>query len=150
MIDYYKVFNLSLAKQNGTLTDEMVRKSYEAKKEQYLKMKSKENQKELNGDSINSVELSAYQDDDYLTFLEDGYCAIHSENARKHYDELMEKIQEHIDKQRKNKFTNINFEEMIKQTKTLDTKQLLEEIKLKASEKHPIPEPKEISSEREI
>lgn len=138
MIDYYKALNLSLAKQKGIITDEMVEKNYLAKRQQYLAMKEA---KKLQTKDINlkSEELAAFLEDDYLTLLEDAYYALSSDNARKHYDELMEKIKEHIEQQRKNKYTNINFEKMVKQTTTLDTKQLLDKIKQEAKEKYPIP-----------
>ena len=61
--DFYKLFNLSLAEQKGTLTDEMVKEKY----------------------SI--IELKEVFDDDYLKFLDEAYKAIKTENDRQKYDE---------------------------------------------------------------
>lgn len=137
MIDYYKIFNLTLAKQKGTITDEMVRKAYETKKEQYIKMQKNKNLKSQNI-GITSDELTAYLDGDYLQILQDAYYALSSENARKHYDELMENINRHIEEQRVIKSKKSGLEEMVQST-NLSTKELLDKIIREAKKKYPIP-----------
>lgn len=137
MIDYYKIFNLTLAKKKGTITDDMVRSAYETKKEQYIKMQKNKNLRSQNI-GIASDELTAYLDGEYLQILQDAYYALSSENARKHYDELMENINRHIEEQRIIKSKNSGLEEMIQST-NLDTKELLDKIKKEAKQKYPIP-----------
>lgn len=138
-MDYYKVLNLSLAKKKGKITDEMVKNNYESKRAQYLSMKKNKQPDSLNF-NIMSDELNAYLQDDYLELLEDAFYALSTENARKHYDELLEMINEHIQNQRKLNVKQLDFKKMIQFTKTVDTKELLDKIKNEASKKYPIQE----------
>lgn len=114
MIDYYKILNLSLQKQNGKITDEMVKRNYLAKIKIYQKMKEKEKyikskgkgqrlrleKAEENLSRFNSEEMNEYLLGDYLTLLQNAYNAIKTESDRKRYDEYckeMEKRKQNTD-----------------------------------------------------
>lgn len=85
--DFYKLFNLSLAKQKGTLTDEMVKENYLNKRKQYFQMVKKCGDKK---EECSIIELKEVFDDDYLKFLDEAYETIKTESARKKYDEFIE------------------------------------------------------------
>ena len=84
--DFYKLFNLSLAKQKGTLTDEMVKENYLNKRKQYFQMIKKCGDKK---EKYSIIELKEVLDDDYLKFLDEAYETIETESARKKYDEYI-------------------------------------------------------------
>lgn len=163
MEDYYKLLNLSMAKEKGMLTDEMVERNYNAKREQYLKMKKAG----TNIKGVNSGELDALNDGDYLQLLEDAYCALKTENSRKHYDELWSSIQANREKNKQNEEkTTVEHKEMAKEKTTNgyqetskqprddfakvlglmkemkndkpDTAQIIKKIRQEADEKYPL------------
>lgn len=139
MVNYYKILNLSLAKEKGTITDELVRKNYVSIKEQFFKLQEN-----------NQINLkSNYLD---IDIIEDAYRALATENSRRHYDELVQNISEYLE-QKRSKQTNeikekatkqeerLQFNEMIKMmSKPINTEELIEEIKKDAQRKHPIQE----------
>lgn len=84
--NFYKLFNLSLAKQKGTLTDEMVKENYLNKRRQYFQMLKKCADKK---EKHSIPELKEILDDDYLKLLDEAYESIKTENDRKKYDEFI-------------------------------------------------------------
>ena len=116
MVDYYKILNLSLQKQNGKLTDEMVKRNYLAKRENYLRMKEKEEHLRAHDErqslklkkakeglnKFDSDEINEYFGGDYLTLLQDAYNAIKTEDSRKHYDELLKEMQKRKEQEKNN------------------------------------------------
>ena len=84
--DFYKLFNLSLAKQKGILTDEMVKENYLSKRKQYFQMIKKTGEKK---EDHSLLEIKEVLDDDYLKLLDEAYEAIKTEENRKEYDELL-------------------------------------------------------------
>lgn len=143
MVNYYSILNLGLNKKRGNITDELVKNHYEKAmkfcEEQGIKF-------------FGSMEV-----------LEDAYRAIGTENARKHYDELLYTIEEYmrtkkVEKliEQKSKKVELdkgkisNFKDAIRNiTKNEDTKEILEQIKKQAQEKYPIPKPPKKLEERE-
>ena len=160
MTDYYKILNVSLQKKKGTITDEMVEKNYEAKRQQFLKMQKAEGKMKIFG----SDEIGAILENEYLDLLENAYYAIRTENARMHYDELYASIQEYLrekeqakqnarseDKEDKkdqtmkeDSFQNI-LDTINKKNPTTD--QLISKIKEEAEKKYPIKKPENIDNE---
>lgn len=134
MVDYYRILNLSMQKKQGKITDELVKKSY------YEAIKR-------------SKEYHNFFDDEILN---DAYMALANENARKHYDELMDMLEKHAQTKKAEKQKNIepktrkvdtnkgkisNLETaMQNMSKSPDTKAILKQIKEQAEKEHPIPE----------
>lgn len=141
MVDYYRILNLSMQKKQGKITDEMVKKHYDEA------MKRKK-------------DFYNFFDDEILN---DAYLALANENARKHYDELMDMLEK--DAQRKKSEKQINIESktrkvdankgkisnlknaMQNMSKSPDTKEILKQIKEQAQKEHPIPKPEEFEIE---
>lgn len=131
MIDYYRILNLSMQKKQGKITDELVKKNYD---EAMKRAKEYEN----------------FFDDE---ILKDAYRALANENARKHYDELMNMLEKEeqakkLRKQQKSGEKTIGLgkgkisslkETMQNMSKSPDTKEILKQIKEKAQKEHPIP-----------
>lgn len=150
MVNYYSILNLGLNKKRGNITDELVKNHYEKAmklcEEQGIKF-------------FGSMEVL----EDYKEMLKDAYRAIGTENARKHYDELLYTIEEYmrtkkVEKliEQKSKKVELdkgkisNFKDAIRNiTKNEDTKEILEQIKKQAQEKYPIPKPPKKLEERE-
>ena len=153
------MFNLTLAKEKGIITDEMVKEAYLDRKQKYLEFRDKDN------DSINSVktnneQLMAFMENDYIELLEDGYYAIRTENAREHYDELLQMLEEHIQnsktEEKNGLFQNqkpiTDFKDVIQSITTRkpeSTSELIKRIREDAELKHPMPKDKE-NAENEI
>lgn len=78
-MNFYKLLNLSLAKQKGTLTDQLVEKNYSNIRQQYTQMMQK-----CANDKENVKKL-----EEHLKMLEEAYNAIKTENDRKQYDEYL-------------------------------------------------------------
>lgn len=134
MVDYYSILNLTIHKKRGEITNKLVKEHYEEAikrcEEQRIKFfRTKENL------------------DNYKEILNDAYMALANENARKHYDELMDMLEKHAQTKKadtnKGKITNLK-NAMQNMTKTPDTKKMLEQIKEKAEKEHPIPKPEEL------
>ena len=138
MIDYYRILNLSMQKKQGKITDELVKKNYD---EAMKRAKEYEN----------------FFDNEILN---DAYRALANENARKHYDELIDMLESHIqikktEKQKnieprtkkvdtnKGKISNLKVA-MQNMSKSSDTKEILKQIKEKAQKEHSIPKPEEL------
>lgn len=135
MIDYYKILNLSMQKKQGKITDKLVKEKYD--------------------EAMNRVkEYENFFDDEILN---DAYRALANENARKHYDELMNMLEKEeqakkLRKQQKSGEKTIGLgkgkisslkEAMQNMSKSPDTKEILKQIKEKAQKEHPIPKPEE-------
>ncbi len=103
--DFYKLFNLSLAKQKGTLTDEMVKENYLNKRKQYFQMIKKCAD---NKEQHSIPELKELLDDDYLKLLDEAYEAIKTESDRKKYDELIANSEKESKNQSSNEQQNSN------------------------------------------
>ena len=126
MVNYYSILNLGLNKKRGNITDELVKNHYEKA------MKLCEEQGIKFFGSMEALE-------DYKEMLKDAYRAIGTENARKHYDELLYTIEEYMRTKK--------VEKLIEQkSKKVE---LLEQIKKQAQEKYPIPKPPKKLEERE-
>jgi hypothetical protein len=144
MIDYYRILGLTLAKSKNTITDDMVRRNFLAKKQQYEKMMQNNKGKELKSNYTASIEVQAMIDGDYLDLIEDAYYALATENSRKHYDELSNELNKHIEEQKsKNKLYADSAKNNLKgqinnMVHTANNGELLEEIKKRAREKYPI------------
>lgn len=134
MVDYYRILNLSMQKKQGKITDELVKKSYDEAMKR-------------------AKEYHNFFDDEILN---DAYMALANENARKHYDELMDMLETHkqikkSEKQKstepkttkadtnKGKISNLKTA-MQNMSKSPDTKAILMQIKEQAEKEHPIPE----------
>lgn len=145
MVDYYSILNLTIHKKRREITNELVKEHYEEAikrcEEQGIKFfKTKENL------------------DDYKEILNDAYMALANENARKHYDELMNMLEKEeqakkLRKQQKSGEKTIGLgkgkisslkEAMQNMSKSPDTKEILKQIKEKAQKEHPIPKPEEL------
>lgn len=147
MVDYYRILNLKWNKEKGNITNELVEKHY------------KERVKICDEYGIKFFKTEAMLNE-YRIILDSAYMALANENARKHYDELMDMLEKHAqtkkaEKQKniepktrkvdtnKGKITNLK-NAMQNMTKTPDTKKMLEQIKEKAEKEHPIPKPEEL------
>lgn len=159
--NYYKILNLTIAKQKGSITDELVRKNYLQLKEQYIKLSEKTAINKVKKAKSSSIKaLTEIFSLDYKQILEDAYNALATENGRKHYDELLMEIEEHLKKTQETNKTKTNssnkeeteiakmeekqdfgkkFKEAIKNTnQSVNTKQILEKIKQEAEKKYSI------------
>lgn len=161
MINSYNLFNLGVARMKGVITDEMVEKAYLTKKQQYLEMKNKDNNSMDSVDHIiNNEQLIAFKDNDFLELLEDAYYSIRTENARIHYNQLLQMLEEHIEKQKLEKTDKLSvkskaitsLKERIQSIhkKPENTEELLDKILEEASNKYPIPNCKDSKDEIEI
>lgn len=136
MINYYKMFNLTLAKEKGIITDEMVKRAYLDRKQKYLELRDKDN-KSMDSVKTNNEQLIAFMENDYIQLLEDGYYAIRTTNARKHYDELLKTLEEHIQRSKVEELKSItDLKDFIQ--KPQSTTELLRKIMADAEEKYPI------------
>ena len=139
MVNYYRMFNLSLAKEKGIITDEMVKKAYLDRKQKYLELRDKNNNK--NSVKINNEQLIAFMEDSYMELLEDGYYAIKTANAREHYDELLQMLEEHIQRSKLEELKPItNLKDVIQSInkKTVKTTELIRKIRADAEAKYPV------------
>lgn len=144
MVDYYSILNLSLDKKRGNITDELVKRRYEEAmkicKEQGIKF-------------FGSMEKLEENEE----MLKDAYRALATENARKHYNELLSIIEEHkrtlkLEKGIEQKATKLGLDKgkisdlknaFQNMTRTKDTKEILGKIRKQAQEKYPISKPEE-------
>lgn len=138
MVDYYRILNLSMQKKQGKITDELVKKYYD---------EAMKRDKEYNN----------FFDDEILN---DAYRALANENARKHYDELMDMLETHEQTKKAEKRKNIEPKTrkvdtnkgkisnlktaMQNMSKSPDTKEILKQIKEQAEKEHPISKPEEL------
>lgn len=159
MLNYYKILGLDSVKKEGLITDEMVEEAYSAKVQLYLKLKGNN----MHSEKIDRERLVSFEEDDFLDLFKDAYYAIRTSDARKHYDELLEMLEDHIQKSKIEKRNTKSIKtETITRLKQLiessskgskDTNGLLKKIMEDAAEKYPIPKGKDENnkdSENEI
>lgn len=147
------MFGLSLAKQKGIITDEMVEKAYLDRIQKYLEFKNRDSNN-INSVKINNEQLIAFLENDYIELLEDGYYAIKTADARKHYDELLQMLEKHVQRSKQEELKPITDLKAVIQSinkKPESTTELIRKIKADAAEKHPIPQyDNDLDSENEI
>ena len=91
MTDWYKIFNLTLYKKNGIITDKKVTSAYESKREKYLSYIGRHDTNSFPEHLFGNEEAIALTNGKYLEFLEQGYLKIRTEEDRLNYDKELQK-----------------------------------------------------------